>query len=478
MSIKLKSLSYETLDGSEILSHLNLTIERNKKYGLVGPNGVGKSTLARIIASELAPSKGSCETQLKVQFHRQEESPPEKFKHLSGGEWAKFRLKNTISMDGDFFIFDEPTNNLDLEGILFFQQFLSSYPGGLLIISHDRKLLESVDVILELSNRGLSKYGGNWLFYEEQSFLERERQKKELENQKRSAKNSAIHRQEMLLRQEKRTRHGKAKAEKRGLSKIEVSGMKRKAQKTLSRLDKATALLQAEATLKAQNALKSVKVKPQIYAEFPDTTVENSKLVCEIRDLNFRYSDSDSLLWSEPINLVIRGPKRVMIDGKNGSGKSTLIKLLTNHPEIKGELSGEIKLGAISFSYIDQFLNFIDQNKSVLENIESVTKIGQTEIRNQLAQFLFYGEKVHQLAKNLSGGEKLRLALAKALLADPSPQLLILDEPTNNIDVNQIEFLESALKKFNGALIVVSHDESFIKNIKVDERIALIPVTT
>ncbi len=219
--------------------------------------------------------------------------------------------------------------------------------------------------------------------------------------------------------------------------------------------------------------MEAIKVKPLIYAEFPETVIPNSKLVFETRDMNFRFSNSESPLWSKPLNLVVKGPSKVAIDGLNGSGKSTFLNLLTSQSGLNGQMTGHLKLGNLNYSYIDQRLTVIDQEKSVLENVERHTKKSVVELRNLLAQFLFNGKTVNQLAGTLSGGEKLRLALAKSLLADPAPQLLILDEPTNNIDVTNLEFLEAALEKFKGALIVVSHDVKFVENINVDHRISL-----
>lgn len=469
----LKSLSYETPQGTEVLSNLNFTLDSNTKYGLVGPNGVGKTTLARIISGELKPTKGSCDSEIKIEFLRQNDPPPAEFKHLSGGEWTRLRINRAISQPADFYIFDEPTNNLDLDGKNLFIQFVKSCPVGFLIISHDRHLLEHVDAILELSNRGLTKYGGNWSFFQENSQLERERKLYEIKRVKKSVADSANKRNDLLMRQEKKSRHGKALAEKRGLSKIETSGMKRRAQVTLGQINQATAQAQAKAISEARMALSALKTVPQIYAEFPQTEVSNSKLVLEIQNLNFRHWDSSIPLWRDSITMTLKGPKRLVVAGPNGSGKSTFLRLLTEPQKLNGEISGNLKLGDLNFSYIDQALNIIDQEKSVIENVEAVANKSLAELRNLLAQFLFTGNKVNQLAKTLSGGEQLRLALAKALLSDPAPQLLILDEPTNNIDIINIEFLEAALEKYKGALIVVSHDLFFLQKIGFNSGIEL-----
>lgn len=468
MSIQLCSLSYEHPDGTKIFGPLNLSLDRGTKYGLVGPNGVGKSTLARIIAGELEPTDGLCRSDLVVAHFPQEEAPPESCRHLSGGEWAKRRLEEILSDCSDFMVFDEPTNNLDRQGRLDFLEFVKSFEGGLLIISHDRELLEAVDVILELSNRGLARFGGNWSFYEEQSRLERARLAAKLERSRRSTLKSKSHRAEMLARQEKRSRHGKARAERQDDSKEIISGLKRKAQLTVSRLDKRTSEAHADSDLNFRESLAALKSKPQIYADFPETEIPASKLVLLAENLNFKFAGEPAPLWGAPISLTVKGPMKVAITGGNGAGKSTFLRLLIGDPESPGEQSGTVQLGNLNFRFIDQSLAIVDRAKSVLENTRSKSQKDQGELRNLLAQFLFTGDKVHQTAGTLSGGEKLRLAFAISLLADPAPQILILDEPTNNIDITNLEFIEAALEKFKGALFVVSHDMTFLENIGID----------
>ncbi len=170
------------------------------------------------------------------------------------------------------------------------------------------------------------------------------------------------------------------------------------------------------------------------------------------------------------MNLVMRGPARWALAGENGAGKSTLINLLLSDGlKPPGKTIGSVKRGDLPVAYLDQQYSILQSEKSVLENVLDSSKRTVIEVRNELARFQFLGDKVHQKVESLSGGERLKASLAKILLASPSPQFLILDEPTNNMDIASLEILEAALQVFQGALLVVSHDEVFLKNIGIEE---------
>jgi ATPase subunit of ABC transporter with duplicated ATPase domains len=169
----------------------------------------------------------------------------------------------------------------------------------------------------------------------------------------------------------------------------------------------------------------------------------------------------------------MNGPSRVSISGRNGSGKTTLLNLLTGFKKLDGRISGSLKLGGVAYGFVDQHASLSDEESSVLDNVRAGSRKSEREVRNLLAQFLFQGEQALQRAATLSGGERLRASLAKSLLADPAPQLLILDEPTNNLDIVNLEFLEAALARFSGALLVISHDLTFLKGIGVSDELHL-----
>jgi ATPase subunit of ABC transporter with duplicated ATPase domains len=163
----------------------------------------------------------------------------------------------------------------------------------------------------------------------------------------------------------------------------------------------------------------------------------------------------------------------VCISGRNGSGKTTLLNLLTGFKSLEGKTSGSLKLGGVEYGFVDQHSVLLDEELSVLDNVRAGSAQSVASMRNLLAQFLFAGDKALQGVSTLSGGERLRACLAKILLREPAPQLLILDEPTNNLDIMNLEFLEEALSRFQGAILVISHDLTFLKGIGVAEELHL-----
>ncbi|MBX2989106.1 MAG: ABC-F family ATP-binding cassette domain-containing protein [Bdellovibrionaceae bacterium] len=507
MSLRLKSLGYETPRGDVIFQNLNLVMNPGRKHGLVGPNGVGKTTLARLLMGQLEPTAGSVRVDGLIRFFAQSEkapgiflgdylgplwerlSPPDrapalallgglsltaKCPDLSGGEWTRARLARTFTQEADWLVFDEPTNNLDRTHRGHFLDFVRQCPHGLLIISHDRELLEEMDVILELSNRGLSVFGGNWSFYDSASRQERRRRETKLERSKNAVKKSEKERGQRIQRQEKRQSRGQAKADKGGLPRILIGGLKRAAQATAGQIDHQTQEALHRRVDETREALEGIKAAPQLYAEFPETRIPASKLVFEAQDFLFRFPGDSADLWRDPVHLTLRGPVKIALEGDNGAGKSTFLRLLLEPEKIEGTRRGSLKPGALEGQFLDQKLSQLEDDLSLLENVALTARKDPASLRNLMAPFLFMGDKVHQKAGTLSGGERLRLALAKALLADPAPQLLVLDEPTNNVDVLNVEFLEAALRKFQGALIVVSHDENFLENIGVERRLRFV----
>lgn len=506
MSAQLKALGYETPAGKIVFENISLNLHTHHKYGLVGPNGVGKTTLAKILTGEISPSSGRLQKTGEISYFSQFEDPPpievedylssvwinaspenrsvihqlvdsiatdRSCESLSGGEWTRVRLAKAISVGAEFLILDEPTNNLDRKSRLYLIGFIKSYQGGLIIISHDREILSEVDSILEMSNQGLSVYGGGWEFYESQSHSERKKLSHEIEKTKQAIHAAEDHRHEQIQKQEKRMRKGTKDALKSGDPKIILGLKKRKSQNTLARVDEKTQNALEDKLNRNRAALEQVKNSPQIYAEFPETSLPNSKLVLEAENFNFKFRGSAGPLWKNPLSLNIRGPVKMSLQGQNGSGKTTLLNLLTKPESLEGEFIGNLQLGQIKTVYLDQRLSLIDRKLSVYENVQKNSCHDEAELRNLLAQFLFAGDQVRQLAETLSGGEQLRLALAMALLSSPAPQLLILDEPTNNIDILNLEFLEELIIKYEGALIVVSHDKTFIENIQIDQTINL-----
>jgi ATPase subunit of ABC transporter with duplicated ATPase domains len=240
--------------------------------------------------------------------------------------------------------------------------------------------------------------------------------------------------------------------------------MKRRAQVTTAKIDVATLDKANESMRAAFEAYQDLKLNPIMYAEISGSPVPNQKLIVETREFNIRYKD---WLFKKDLTFLWRGNIRLALKGKNGSGKSSLLKAILN--QSPAEFRGEIRRGNLKTLYIDQRGERLDDDLSVLENVRQNSLLDEGEVRNQLAQFLFTKETVFQKAASLSGGERLRASLAKGLLATEKPELLILDEPTNNLDLKNIEFLEELAREFKGALIVISHDEVFLENCNLNE---------
>ncbi|MFA6029138.1 MAG: ATP-binding cassette domain-containing protein [Elusimicrobiota bacterium] len=506
MSIVLEDVAFEWPGGQQLFKDFSLSLDPRRRYGLIGPNGIGKSTLAGLILGDPVPLCGRVRSDVRVSYFTQFERPPDATveevlaelwinagrsdlhsiaalvkdidqdapcSRLSGGEWTRVRLLRQLGTGADFIILDEPTNNLDRDardGVLAFARTTGR---GLLVISHDRELLEEVDSILELSNQGLSVFGGNWSFYAGERSKERARLAGDLERAGKEKNKARRERADKLQMQEKRMRQGEKAAPKQGLPKILLGMKKRRAQKTLGKIRQEADAAYDEKALSARGAYERQKTDPVIYADFPDTKVPASKLVFEARGLNFRFAGAPRELWSKGVTHAMHGPARLALSGKNGSGKTTFLDLLTGFRKPKGTLTGELKLGGLAYGMLDQRSDLLDEGRSVFENASAGNRRGPVEVRNLLAQFLFQGARADQKVATLSGGERLRASLAKLLLAEPAPRLLVLDEPTNNLDIVNLEFLEGALSRYQGALIVVSHDRTFLEKIGVEDVLRL-----
>ncbi|KYG70560.1 ABC transporter ATP-binding protein [Bdellovibrio bacteriovorus] len=495
-----QSLSFELPQGDVLFSNISFSLN-SLRCGLVGPNGVGKSTLAKIIAGELEPTSGTllrshpviyltqfAETaDMSVGEYLMElwESPyadpaiwgallqnlslESSLKNLSGGEWTRVRIAKALASPAGLLILDEPTNNLDKDGRQMIIDFVKAYQGALLVISHDRELLNYVDSIWELSNQGLSSYGGNFAHYQELKEAERELQQVKIERARKEKKKIEREYHERMDAQEKRMRRGQRVADKGGIPRIVAGGLKRRAEVTHAKIHVNEEKRAENAEEGFRTLLAQAKTENILGLELPDVALPEGKLVIEVDEFNLRYPGKEDFLWTDAISFIMRGAHRWALAGANGSGKSSLIQaLLRKFPE-NVEQVGVAKLGAVTVALLDQKYSLLDPSLTVMENVMQTSAYDEVETRNKLARFQFMKEKVHQPVATLSGGEKLKAGLAKILLAAPIPQLLILDEPTNNLDLQSLEILEAALNEYRGALLVVSHDEVFLENIGVEE---------
>lgn len=495
--INLRDISFETKPGVFLFKNLTTTFNREKS-GLVGKNGVGKTTLIKLINDEIKPSSGIAEKRAQIAYLPQDyqinlalsviQALRTEIEHealaalarvglhhirldrmmgsLSGGERMRVVLAGLSIREADFMILDEPTNNLDQEAREAVYHLIRQWRGGLLVVSHDRTLLGLMDRILELSDKGLKTYGGNYEMYIEQKNLQEEALKRQLSDAEREAKKIKRQANATKERQQKRTSHGKKVAPDLGVSRIALGAMKRRAENTTAKLKKVHEARIHKSADKLKHAKEKMSPENRIDVDLSQTEIPNGKLVVEFKEVDFAYVQP---LFNR-FGLSIRGPERLAINGPNGSGKTTLVKLMLG--ELK-PLSGKITLGINRSAYLDQNVAVLNKTKSVLENLRTISGLNEKLARNWLALFLFPADDVFKKVEVLSGGERMRAALACILAGNTPPKLLVLDEPTNNLDLNSIEQIESALLNFEGALIVISHDKSFLKNIGIEREINL-----
>ncbi len=383
---------------------------------------------------------------------------------LSGGQTVRLALASILISRPDLLILDEPTNHLDLAANLWLRSFLKEWKGGLLVVSHDRDFLSDVtQATWELEDGTITPYGGNYAFYREQKDLEIE--VKEREVVRLSGEIDKVHQQ--IERETRRTIHNARREKNRnpndsgGYRGGGVGQRKDKAQKAMGKIKER--FLDKEQELKSDleevTQRRGAKIIPKIH----ESETHKGKLLISAKNLTCLYGD---IVVVEDVCIDIHFGDKIAIFGNNGAGKSTLINGLIGKNDVTR--SGELMVRPdINVQVLDQNYTSVDRNLSVLENIMRMAPNANVgDLRKHLAKFLFRGNtEVNKSASVLSGGEMARLALA--IVALQPMDILILDEPTNNLDMNAIMEIETVLKGFKGAVLVVSHDTSFLKNIGI-----------
>ena len=479
------------------------------RTGLIGDNGSGKSTLLRLLAGQLAPTAGTITVNGSVGYLQQDltlqpdrsvaallgiaaqltalraiESGDASATNiatvgedwdieeraraqlgrvglpvdldravgtLSGGEAVLAGVVGLLLRDPAVALLDEPTNNLDRPARELLYEAVDDWQGALVVVSHDRQLLERVDQITELREATVRTYGGGFSSYQDQLAVEQaaaKRRVRDAEEDVRREQRQLIEARTKLARRERYARTDFANKRK---PKAMMNERKRQAQVSAGkhRIRMQDDLDNVRQSLK--DAQGHVRGDDRIRIDLPGTLVSNARTVVT--------------LWRAGVELSVRGPQRIGLVGPNGSGKTTLLNAITGTP------TSDIDVVPVEVpvAYLPQRLDVLDDSASVLDNIRrAAPKRSYQQVRAQLARFLITGDRVYQPASTLSGGERFRVSLARLLLADPPPALLLLDEPTNNLDLTSADHLTEALACYRGALIVASHDEPFLEQIGID----------
>ncbi|GEN77397.1 ABC transporter ATP-binding protein [Chryseobacterium hagamense] len=394
----------------------------------------------------------------------------QKLGSLSGGQKTKVLLAGMMIHEPEVILLDEPTNHLDLEGRNLLYDFIRKTKSTVVMVSHDRTLLNLGDTTYELSNLGISTYGGNYDFYAGQKEIENEALQNDIHSKERALKKAREKERETLERKQKLDARGKGKQEKSGVARIMMNTMRNKAENNSSRLKAVHAEKIEGISGDLRNLRSSVRNADQMKVNFNNSGLHSGKILISSEEVNFTYGGEN--LWKENLSLEICSGDRIAIKGRNGSGKTTLIKILLGNLQ---PATGKILRADFQWIYIDQEYSLIDKKATVYEFAQRFNDhaLPEPEVKTLLVRFLFGKETWDKKCEVLSGGERLRLLLCGLSISQKSPDLIILDEPTNNLDLQNVAILTDSIKEYHGTLLVISHDAVFLEEIGVRSEVLL-----
>jgi ATPase subunit of ABC transporter with duplicated ATPase domains len=525
----LQDVAYAHPNKDLLFADLNFSINRHDKVALIGNNGSGKSTLLNILAGTLRPSSGIAKAdsepyyvpQLFGQFNDYtvaealcignkihalheilegnvsesnltlldddwaiEERCKEAFAHwklgeialdqkiqmLSGGQKTKVFLAGIMIHEPEIVLLDEPSNHLDSKSRTILYDYIRSTAQTLVVVSHDRTLLNLLNTVFELSKRGIAVYGGNYGFYAEQKAVENEALSQDLKTKEKALRKAKETERETIERQQKLDARGKKQQEKAGLPRIAMNTFKNNAEKSTSKIrdvhaGKIDAISQQLSHLRREiPGISSMKIG------FDDSGLHKGKILISAEAVQV-WIDGH-LIWKQPLGFQIMSGERIAIRGANGSGKTTLINVILGKLEPQ---AGSIYRSDNQYIYIDQDYTLIANKMTVYEQAQRYNSgaLQEHEVKIRLNRFLFGKNDWNKTCKNLSGGEKMRLILCCLTISNQAPDMIVLDEPTNNLDIQNIEILTAAVNEYAGTLLVVSHDEYFLSQINTRRTIDL-----
>ena len=543
MSISIQQISYIHPDKEVLFSDLNFAISKGQKLGLVGNNGCGKSTLLQIIAGQLSPSSGvivrpddlyyipqhfgqydslTIAQALQIEHKQQAlhailsgDASNENFvildddwnieersiaaldlwglgqftlsypmNLLSGGEKTRVFLTGMDIHHPSVVLMDEPTNHLDSSGRQRLYDWVEKYRSTLLVVSHDRTLLNLLPEICELEKHQINYYGGNYEFYKEQKTLMQEALQQRIEEKEKALRIARKVAHETAERRDKQNVRVEKSNIKKGVPRIVLNALQGKSEKSTSKL---TGVHQekAEKLTNERNQLRgSLSPTAALKTDFNSSSLHTGKILVTAKEINFSYhsnsinndiqenSISKQQLWQAPVSFQLKSGDRFRIEGANGSGKTTLLKLITGQLQPQ---EGTLTRTDFSYVYLNQEYSIIDDRNSILEQAYAFNSrnLPEHEIKIILNRYLFPASEWDKSCRKLSGGEKMRLAFCCLMISNNTPDMFILDEPTNNLDIQSIEIITATIKNYAGTVIAISHDNYFIQEIGVEQCILL-----
>lgn len=514
-SIVISGLSASTPDGTSLFTNLNFQFGR-ERYGLIGRNGVGKTTLLNLITGTELPKDGKVQVAGSLGVLSQNPAAyggqriadvfqagaaidayhcalsghataemlevidwelPEKIEaallkqgiaadprmlvsDLSGGQQTRVGLAALAYMAPDILLLDEPTNNLDREGREAVLAMMAGWQGGAIIVSHDRELLDVMDVIADLTTLGISRFQGNYSAYQSYKAGMLEAAAGELAHAERNLTQQRQKAQQAAERKARKDGSGKRARSRNDQPKILADAAQGRSEASAG----ANAQLRHHRLEQANKAVvqarHQIEILQPVTMHIGDVDLPADKVVLTVEQLEGGYAANAPIIRN--FNLKMIGPERVVLAGPNGAGKTTLLNLIAGRIPLT---SGTVTHG-VKFALLDQRVDMLDDKATIIENFKRLHPLAdENEGRAALARFMFRGDNALKKAGVLSGGERLRAGLACVLGGSNPPALLILDEPTNHLDLDAVEALEAALSVYQGAILAVSHDRRFLEAI-------------
>ena len=522
--VTLDRVAARTPDGHALFSDLSLALGR-ERTGVVGRNGVGKSTLLRLIAGLTQPAEGAVVRAGRIGFLDQAVGPPgdatvadamgvsdglaiiarvlagngsaddlneadwsleDRIRtvlaevglpglepvrlagSLSGGELTRLRLAGLLLEQPDLLVLDEPTNHLDRDGRTIVAEVLERWKGGAVVVSHDRDLLRRMDRIVELSSLGAATYGGGYELYAARKAAERAAAEHGLEAAEREVGRVAQETRHAVERKSRRDRAGRAFAARKSEPKILLGALAERAENSGARENRLAERRALEAEAALMEARERVERVRSLAIPLPTTGLAAGRMVLALDEAAWDAPDGRRIVG--PVSLKLTGPERVVVTGPNGAGKSTLLRLMAGGLE---PTAGRVQRPA-SAALLDQETALLHPDETLIgAYLRLNPEATPNEAQAALARFLFRNTAARRVVGTLSGGERLRAGLACVMTGRRPPQLLMLDEPTNHLDLESITAVETALSAWDGALVVVSHDADFLAPIGAERTLTL-----
>jgi len=529
MSITVNQLSYIHPDREPLFRNIRFSVLEGQKTALIGKNGSGKSTLLQIIAGKIQPSGGEViisekpyyvpqhfgqfdgltvseamgisqkinalrsilagdasvrnfdllnddwEIEEKALAALSDQNLPQlsllqSMNTLSGGEKTKVFLSGIAVHSPRVILMDEPSNHLDRKSREQLYEFIRTCKATLLIVSHDRTLLNLVEQTIELDKEEARIYGGNYEFYKAQEEIRLNNLQARLEEKEKQLKQEKRKARETAERKQKQNARGGKKATKEGVPRILMNTLRNRGEESMAKLNEVHSEKITDISNDLQQVRQQLADNQLLKMLFENSELHHGKTLVTAREINYGYTDQ--MLWEKALSFQIKSGERITIKGDNGSGKTTLIKLITGQLQPQ---TGLLTAADFNYLYADQEYSLISNTLSVLEqaNRANCRNLPEHEIKTLLHRFVFPLETWNKPGNQLSGGEKMRLLFCCLAIGNNIPDMFLLDEPTNNLDIRSMEIITAALREYKGTVLIISHDRYLLDQLHIDREIDL-----